>query len=175
MRNNPGNQDPKVIKLQEIYHEMDTEDRETMIHAVDNLLSIQKNFKDKNAKVQDLQHLRKRRFMGIAGYIVSGIILISAIWFFWETLLNPALLKIDITPLVMVRIIITAFIGIFCLVSGLVGFLQRWFKALWLFLLIISGIACIDPQILTDFIGFSLIALIITVLFVQKKHQRAVL
>ena len=152
---------------------MDTEDRETIIHAVDNLLLIQKNFKDKNELFQSQKQLRKRRFMGIAGCIVSGIILISATLFFWEILLKPALLTDDITPLVTVRIIATAFIGIFCLVSGLVGFFQRWYKALWLFLLIISGIACIDPQIFTDFIGFSLIALIITVFLVQKKHQNA--
>jgi len=76
--------------------------------------------------------------------------------------------------LTMVRIIVTALLGSFCLGSGLVGFLQRWLKAPLFFLLIIAGIACIDPKILTDFIGFFFIALIAAALVVQKKRQRVI-
>ena len=173
MGKDSGIQDTKVIELQEIYREMDTEGKETMIKAVDKLLYIQKDFKDKKIKAQNQEQLRKRRFMSIVSYIVSGIVLVFIIGFFWETLLNPALLKIGITPLVMVRIIITALIGIFCLGSGIVGFLQKWIKIPWTFFLIVAGIGCIDPRIITDFIGIFFIALIITVLVVQKKREKA--
>ena len=179
MGKDSGILDPKVIELQEIYREMDAEGKETMVKAADKLLHIQKNFKNQNnfkgkkieAHVQ--RQLLKRRFMDIAKYLVPGIVLACAIYFFWETMLNPALQKIGITPLAMVRIILTALIGILCLASGLVGFLQRWIKVPWTFLLIVAGIGCIDPRILTDFIGISLIALVIKVLVFQKKHEKA--
>jgi hypothetical protein len=35
----------------------------------------------------------------------------------------------------------------------------------------LSGMACLDPEILTDLIGFFFIALIITALIVQKKRH----
>jgi len=172
MEKDSGIQDPKVIELLEIYREMDAEGKETIINAVDKLIYIQKNFKSKNLKGQNKEQLRKRRFTGIVNYIAAGVVLICTIWFFWEALLNPALLRIDITPLVMVRIITTALIGMLCLGSGFVGFLQRWIKIPLTFFLIIAGIGCMDPGILTDFIGISLMALTVTVIAVQKKREK---
>ena len=159
--------DRRVEELQSIYKEMDAEGKETMISAVDKLLYIQRNFRC-------LQETPKRRFRNITIYSVSGLITFCVIWFFWEFFINPCLLNIGITPLTMVRIIVTALLGSFCLGSGLVGFLQRRLKATLFFLLIIAGIACIDPKILTDFIGFFFIALIITALVVQKNRQRVI-
>jgi TRAP-type uncharacterized transport system fused permease subunit len=146
---------------------MDAEGKETMISAVDKLLYIQRNF-------SCLQETPKRRFKDITIYMVSGFITFCVVWVFWEFFINPCLLEIGITPLTMVRIIVTALLGSFCLGSGLVGFLQRWLKAPLFFLLVIAGIACIDPQILTDFIGFFFIALIAAALVVQKKRQRVI-
>ena len=162
-----GVQDSRVIELQNIYKEMDAEGKETMISAVDKLLYIQRSFKHP-------QETRKYRFREIPIYIALGVILVCVIWFFWEFFINPCLLKIGITPLTMVRIIVTALLGVFCLGSGLLCFLQRWLKAPWFLLLIIAGIACIDPQVITDFIGFFFIALIIAALVVQKKHQKVI-
>ena len=159
--------DRRVEELQSIYKEMDAEGKETMISAVDKLLYIQRNF-------SCLQETPKRRFRDITIYTVSGFITFCVIWVFWELFINPCLLEIGITPLTMVRIIVTALLGSFCLGSGLVGFLQRRLKATLFFLLIIAGIACIDPKILTDFIGFFFIALIITALVVQKNRQRVI-
>jgi TRAP-type uncharacterized transport system fused permease subunit len=72
----------------------------------------------------------------------------------------------------MVRIIVTAIIGVLCLGSGILGFSQRWLKIPWFFLLTIAGMACLDPKILTDLIGFFFITLIITALIIKKKGQK---
>jgi hypothetical protein len=164
MDNNLKVQDNRVIELQNIYKEMDAEGKETIISAVDRLLYIQRAFRNP-------QESRKRRLREITLYIVSGIINVCIICFFWEFLIKPVLLNIGITPLTMTRIIVTALIGIFCLGSGFLGFFQRWLKAPLFLLLIIAGMACLDPQILTDLIGILFIALIVTALVVQKKRH----
>ena len=166
MGKNSGVQDKRVIELQDIYKEMDTDGKETLISAVDKLLHIQRTFKYP-------QETRKRHFRDITLYITLGLIIVCAIWFFWEIFINPALQKAGITPLIMVRIIATAFIGILCVFSGLAGFLLQRISVHWLLLLIITGIACLDPQIFTDIIGFSFLALIITVLLSHKKRHKA--
>jgi len=164
MDNNLKVQDNRVIELQNIYKEMDAEGKEILISAVDKLLYIQKDFRYP-------QETRKRRLREITLYIVSGIINVCIICFFWEFLIKPVLLNIGITPLTMARIIVTALIGVLCLGSGFLAFSQRWLKTPWFFLLIIAGMACLDPQILTDLIGFFFIALIITALVFQKKRH----
>ena len=165
MENNFEVLDKRVIELQNIYKEMDAEGKETMISAVDKLLHVQRAFRNP-------QESRKRRLREITLYIVSGIINVCIICFFWEFLIRPVLLNIGITPLTMARIIITAIIGVLCLGSGFLGFSQRWLKTPWFFLLIIAGMACLDPQILTDLIGYFFIALVITALVVQKKRNQ---
>jgi len=164
MGKDKGIQDKRVIELQDIYKELDTEGKETMISAADELLHIQKTFRSPQEK-------RKRYFKDITLYIALGLVVLCAIWFFWEIFINPALQIVGITQ--FIRIIATAIIGILCVFSGLVGFLIRRLSLHWLFLLIIAGIACLDPQILTDFIGFSFLALIITIFLAQKKGQKA--
>jgi len=165
MDNNLKVQDNRVIELQNIYREMDAEGRETMISAVDRLLYIQRTFGNP-------QEARKRRIREITLYIASGIINVCIVCSFWEFLIRPVLFNIGITPLTMARIIVTALIGALCLGSGFLGFFQRWLKAPLFFLLIIAGMACLDPQILTDLIGILFIALIVTALVVQKKGQK---
>ena len=164
MGNNLEVQDNRVLELQNIYKEMDAEGKETMISAIDRLLHIQRAFRNPRES-------QKRRLKDITLYIVSGIINVCIICFFWEFLIRPVLLNIGIAPLTMVRIIVTALIGIFCLGSGFFAFSQRWLKAPLFLLLIIAGMACLDPEILTDFIGFFFIALIITALIFQKKRH----
>ena len=164
MNNNLKIQDNRVIELQKIYKEMDAEGKETIISAVDRLLYIQKTFRNP-------QESRKRRLRDITLYIVPGIINVCIIYFFWEFLIRPVLQNIGITPLTMARIIVTALIGIICLGSGFLGFFQRWLKTPLFLLLIIAGMACLDPKILTDLISFFFIGLIVTALVFQKKRH----
>ena len=165
MENNFEVLDKRVIELQNIYKEMDAEGKETMISAVDRLLYVQRTFGNP-------QEARKRRIREIALYIASGILNVCIVCLFWEFLIRPVLLNIGITPFTMARIIVTALIGVFCLGSGFLGFFQRWLKAPLFLLLIIAGMACLDPQILTDLIGILFIVLIVTALVVQKKGQK---
>jgi len=165
MENNLEILDKRVLELQDIYNEMDAEGKETMISAVDRLLYIQRTFGNP-------QEARKHRIREITFYFVSGIINVCIVCFFWEFLIRPVLFNIGITPFTMARIIVTALIGVLCLGSGFLGFFQRWLKAPLFFLLIIAGMACLDPQILTDLIGILFIALIVTALIVQKKGQK---
>ena len=154
----------EVVELLEIYREMDTEGKKKMLTAASNLLDAQNTFLDRE--------FRTRRFSGIAGYLITGLLFLLAVCVFWVTLINPALLTAGIIPLVMVRIIITALCGVLCIGTGLVRFILKKFTVLWLILAIGAGILCVDPRVLTDLIGFALVALIIAVQIIHWKQGR---
>ena len=62
----------------------------------------------------------------------------------------------------------------FCIGTGLVRFMWRKFTVPLLLLAIGAGILCVDPGLLTDLIGFALIAMIIAVQVIQRKREKAV-
>ena len=154
----------EVVELLEIYREMDAEGKKKMVTAASNLLNAQKTLLDQESGTS--------QFTGIAGYLITGLLLILAICVFWITLINPALLTTGIIPLVMVRIIITALCGMLCIGTGLIRFILKKFTVLWLFLAIGAGILCVDPRVLTDLIGFALVAVIVAVQLIHWKQDK---
>ena len=166
----------QVNELREIYKEMDVEGKKMMASTASQLFVIQKTFTNKDLPVynESSEKSGTNRFNGVSGFLVMALLLFFAAHFFWVTLINPALLIIGITPLVILRIIITATVGMLCIGAGLVRFMLWKLPIPYLLLAIIAGILCVDPGVLTDLIGFVLIALIVTLHIIQGKREKAV-
>ena len=91
---------------------------------------------------------------------------------FWLILVKPALLMIGPDPLLMLRIIASALCGLFCMGAGIVLFMLKKIKLIWMLLAVFAGILCIDPLILTDLIGVIFIAMIFAVQLFQWRRQQ---
>ncbi len=84
--------------------------------------------------------------------------------------LNPALIWIDATPLLMLRIIITALVGMVGISAGMTGWLKAKANALERILFVGGGLMLIDPSGMTDFIGIGIIGLL--TIFQTIKYKR---
>ena len=154
----------EFVKLLGIYREMDAEGRKKMLAAATSLLNTQKTLFDLDSKKHHSPH--------ISGYLVTGGLLLMAACVFWITLINPALLTAEISPMVMLRVIATALLGMLCLGTGLIQFILRKLKIPWVLLAVCAGILCVDPRVLTDFMGLFLIILIICVRIIIGKQEK---
>jgi TRAP transporter 4TM/12TM fusion protein len=86
--------------------------------------------------------------------------------------LNPAMLFIDTTPMQVVFIIITSFIGMVGVSSGMEGYMlmpMKWFERIPV---IVGGLLLIYPGPITDGIGFALIAAIFVIQYIWRKKMR---
>jgi len=155
--------DSQIIELRQIYRQMDAAGKKVMIKAAAQLFASQKTL---------MQKSRTSRFNDIPGYFITGILLLFSAFFFWITLINPALLMLGDTPLIMLRIIVTALFGMFIIGTGFVWFVKRRLPVPLMLLAIGAGILCVDPGLLTDLIGFALIALIAAVMVIRWKREK---
>lgn len=83
---------------------------------------------------------------------------------------NPAMLLIDTTPFEVVRIVITALIGIFGIAAGMEGWMftkMAWWERL---AVIAAGLLSVDPSPLTDVVG--LILMVAIVVYQLSKSRR---
>jgi hypothetical protein len=164
----------QIMELREIYREMDIEGKKMMQTAATDLFAIQKTFGQKSQAPVGSTHIRSTsRLNCVPGYLVIGLFLFLSACFFWITLINPALSKLGDTPLIMLRIIMTALFGMFIIGTGILRFIIRKLSIPWLLLAIGAGILCVDPGVLTDLIGIILIALIVAVHVFHGKREKA--
>jgi len=110
----------------------------------------------------------------LIGYLVTVPLLFVTAYILWFSLISPALLIYSDTPLIMIRIIITALMGILFISAGIFRFILNKLTLIWLLLAIAAGIGCIDTRVLTDIIGIATITLIVIVQFLQMKRAKAV-
>ena len=85
--------------------------------------------------------------------------------------LNPAMLFIDTTIGEVVLIIITSLVGMYAVASGLEGYMLRtvsWWERV---LCIAGGLLLIYPGLVTDLIGLALVAVVVAVQFLGKRHD----
>jgi len=162
----------QLVELQEIYREMDYEGKKKIVAAAANLLDTQKTLSSLDLSPGSHEVHQKTRSTGVLRFLITGLLLLIAAYAFWVTLINPVLLKTGITPLVMLRVIATALCGMLCLGTGLIWFILRKFSIFWMLLAVGAGILCVEPGVLTDFLGFALIVLILTVQFLQGKQNK---
>ena len=84
---------------------------------------------------------------------------------------SPAMLLIDTTPFKVIQIILTSFIGMFSLAAGIEGYMFRSVPLLWRLIAVIGGLLLIDPGLVTDLIGISIIAVLIIVQVMGNKKS----
>ena len=87
--------------------------------------------------------------------------------------LNPAMLFIDTSAGEVILICITSIIGIFGVSSALEGFLlhhMKWYERI---LSVAGGLLLIYPGIVTDSIGFALVAIVVIIQILTRKKTAA--
>lgn len=83
--------------------------------------------------------------------------------------LSPAMLFIDTTVGEVILICITSFVGMFGVSAALEGYLlhsMKWYERV---LSAIGGLLLIYPGLVTDLIGFALIAIVVVIQFFEKR------
>ena len=98
--------------------------------------------------------------LAIAAFIIPYIFVFS-----------PAVLWIDATPLLIIRIIITALIGMIGVAAGMTGWLQTEANLFERILFITAGLMLIDPSVWTDLIGIGGISLLAAYQYLYKGKK----
>jgi len=86
---------------------------------------------------------------------------------------NPTMLWVGASPLNVIQIIITSFIGMFGLAAGIEGFMLKKVPVPLRLAAVVGGLMAIDPGYVTDIIGFVLIALVFVLQVVGVKREAA--
>lgn len=86
---------------------------------------------------------------------------------------TPAMLLIDTTPLRVVQIAITAFIGVFAVASALEGYCFARMHMITRIVIAAGGLMLIHPALLTDVIGIAVVVAILVFNRVVEKRQTA--
>ena len=86
---------------------------------------------------------------------------------------TPAMLLIDTTPLRVVQITITAFIGVFAVASALEGYCFARMHMITRIVIAAGGLMLIHPALLTDVIGIAVVVAILVFNRVVEKKQTA--
>ncbi|MDR2150779.1 MAG: TRAP transporter permease [Spirochaetaceae bacterium] len=87
---------------------------------------------------------------------------------------SPSMLLIDTSPFQVIQIVITSCIGMFGLSAGLEGYMFKKVPLLERLMAITGGFLLIYPGLITDLLGFSLIAVVIALQLI-KKNPKSVL
>jgi TRAP transporter 4TM/12TM fusion protein len=87
---------------------------------------------------------------------------------------SPSMLLIDTSPFEVVRIVITSFIGMLGIATGLEGYMRRKVNVFERIIAIAGGLLLIHPDPVTDIIGAGLIVLVTILQFSGKKRRTAV-
>ena len=85
---------------------------------------------------------------------------------------SPAMLLIDTHPIEVIQIILTSFIGMFSLAAGIEGYMLRKVTVPWRLAAIAGGLLLIYPGLVTDLIGFALIAAVVAVQVTIRNRDR---
>jgi TRAP transporter 4TM/12TM fusion protein len=86
---------------------------------------------------------------------------------------NPTMLWVGASPLNVIQIIITSFIGMFGLAAGIEGFMLKKVPVPLRLAAVVGGLMAIDPGYVTDIIGFVLIALVFVLQVVGVRREAA--
>ena len=87
---------------------------------------------------------------------------------------SPAMLLIETTPLKVIQIILTSFIGMFSLAGGVEGHMFTRVTLPWRFIAVIGGLLLIDPGMTTDIAGFGLITLVIIMQIMDYQKDKKI-
>ncbi|MBP0981880.1 MAG: TRAP transporter permease, partial [Oscillospiraceae bacterium] len=82
---------------------------------------------------------------------------------------NPAMLFIDTTVFEVVQVIVTSFVGMFLISSGLMGYMIADLNMLYRVVAVAGGLALVIPGTVTDVIGIGVLVLLIVLQMAGKK------
>jgi TRAP transporter 4TM/12TM fusion protein len=85
---------------------------------------------------------------------------------------NPAMLFINTTPLGVVQIVVSSCVGMFALASGLEGYMLRKVAVPWRLAAIAGGLLLINPGLVSDIIGFGLVATVTASQLVLSRRDK---
>ena len=85
---------------------------------------------------------------------------------------NNAMLFIDTTPFEVVQVVITSFVGMFLVASGLMGFMLKDLNWPMRLICIAGGLCLIIPGTVTDLIGLGTLAVMIAIQMMGKKTAK---
>jgi TRAP transporter 4TM/12TM fusion protein len=85
---------------------------------------------------------------------------------------NPAMLFINTTPLGVVQIVVSSCVGMFALASGIEGYMLRKVALPWRLAAIAGGLLLINPGLVSDLVGFGLVAVVIASQVVLSRRDK---
>lgn len=84
---------------------------------------------------------------------------------------NEALLLINTTPLQVIQVVVTSFIGMFSISAGMIGYMFRDLKVIVRILCIGCGLMLIHPSVITDIVGLVAIGAIVAVQLIANGRE----
>ncbi|MDR2418837.1 MAG: TRAP transporter permease [Treponema sp.] len=84
---------------------------------------------------------------------------------------SPSMLFIDTTPVQVIQIVISSCLGMFGLAAGIEGYMFRRMPAFERIMAIGGGLCLIYPGLISDIIGFSLIATVIVLQLITRNKD----
>jgi TRAP transporter 4TM/12TM fusion protein len=84
---------------------------------------------------------------------------------------SPSMLFIDTTPIQVIQIVISSCLGMFGLAAGIEGYMFRHTPAFERLMAIGGGLCLIYPGLITDIIGFSLIAAVVVLQLITRNKD----
>ena len=97
--------------------------------------------------------------LAIAAFIIPYIFVLS-----------PVVLMIDATPISLITVLVTSVIGMVGLSASMIGCLVKPLNGIERVMLFVGGLLMIQPGLVTDLVGFLLLA---SVLFFQQRRSKA--
>ena len=85
---------------------------------------------------------------------------------------DTAMLFIDTTPVEVVRIVITSFLGMFLVAAGLIGFMLRKLNPVLRLVSIAAGLCMIIPEAITDVVGAVILVVLIAFQIMANKRDK---
>lgn len=84
---------------------------------------------------------------------------------------NPALLLIDTTPIQVVQVTITSFVGMVAISGGMIGYIMRDMGVITRVISVATGILLISPDTVTDLVGLAIVGVIIASQQIANKRE----
>ena len=84
---------------------------------------------------------------------------------------NPELVLVDTNAVNVISALATALVGMYAIGGGVSGYLQTYCKGWERLLLMVGGVLLVDPNMMTNVIGFTLVALIILLQRMRMKKE----
>jgi TRAP transporter 4TM/12TM fusion protein len=84
---------------------------------------------------------------------------------------SPVMLWIGATPLNVIQIIFSSFIGMFSLAAGIEGYMLRKVSVPLRIFAVAGGLCLIDPGVLSDIIGLCFIAFVVATQVISRKKE----